>query len=693
MTKDKYDQFAFHHEKCSGFLEKDSDGIICKSCQSTLHLFRKKCSAKGASERNCNLNTLMKSNIYHSTSSHEKAKEVITEMSRRHNNLRNQKYRLQIKYDSLLNRTGVDISLEQSTTLFDNQTKELYTKFLDENISSVSQSELIKYICCKSWENAETARKKGKKNVRYCPIIIKFASYLKSKTGNSGYSFLSNVFTLPSCSTVDRYATLDSNAQDGILYETLDDMKQSLDLLLKTEHTNSSQERKDWACKGVLKFDEMKVKEKIVFNQHTNEIIGFVDGGIDVDVLKKEMIDMSNDETAGKNKKNLPPIAKHFLLFMFCRWDNVGNPMKRSVARYSVSNSTGEGLARKIIPIITALFTRGFIVNQVTFDGASENVSAMKQLGTITAEEAFADLVRNTKLPKDMKVGFYHPIKKDVVIYIGGEMPHWVKKFVNAMENSSKENSKRDLTYRNCKINLGMIHHVWASHQSQINSLQVVRKLTEDHFVKNPHSRMRVYLATQVLSQNVLQMIEDYCADNEEEKQRYSSLLLCVKYLDTLVDICNHPIDKNFKRDPEGNRYECITSDNHEYIKYLEEILKFFSDWDNESRNEVKDLNNFIPKTLFESFAWLVYGLKGVASQIPKGCAMVQRRGGTDHVEHEFSYIRHKNPNPGIADARGMIGQQTGFRSTNFAKNVKTNTRGDRMIPLDELREAKKRKT
>ena len=33
-----------------------------------------------------------------------------------------------------------------------------------------------------------------------------------------------------------------------------------------------------WKRSGVLKFDEMKIKEKIVFNPRTNKIIGFEDG-------------------------------------------------------------------------------------------------------------------------------------------------------------------------------------------------------------------------------------------------------------------------------------------------------------------------------------------------------------------------------------------------------------------------------
>ena len=40
-----------------------------------------------------------------------------------------------------------------------------------------------------------------------------------------------------------------------------------------------------WKRPGVLKFDEMKIKEKIVFNPHTNESIGFEDGVCNTDVI------------------------------------------------------------------------------------------------------------------------------------------------------------------------------------------------------------------------------------------------------------------------------------------------------------------------------------------------------------------------------------------------------------------------
>ena len=78
-----------------------------------------------------------------------------------------------------------------------------------------------------------------------------------------------------------------------------------------------------------------------------------------------------------------------------------------------------------------------------------------------------------------------------------------------------------------------------------------------------------------------------------------------------------------------------------------------------------------MPKTLFESFAWLVYGIKGVAMQIPAECSMNQRHGGTDDVEHEFATTRHKNPNPTLAETRGTLAKQTGHCAANFTKKVK----------------------
>lgn len=232
-------------------------------------------------------------------------------------------------------------------------------------------------------------------------------------------------------------------------------------------------------------------------------------------------------------------------------------------------------------------------------------------------------------------------------------MPHWIKKFVNALETSSSPKSGRDMAYCDSKINLEMIEKVWRNYQSGINLLQTIPKLTKDHFVKNAHSCMRVHLSAQLLSQNVLTMLTDYCDTSDaqcycdgnldtlfdclrkfgvhekkfqrsssEHFKEYSSLMLMIERLDTMIDIWNHPYDKTFKRDPDEKRYERINGMYHPYIIYLMNTLAIFADWKEESKRKGNS-NLFIPTTLYDSFSWLVYGIMGVALQILEGCSMI----------------------------------------------------------------------
>ena len=81
--------------------------------------------------------------------------------------------------------------------------------------------------------------------------------------------------------------------------------------------------------------------------------------------------------------------------------------IKRAVARYAVgAKLIGQELSKKIEVIIGSLYMQGFIVNQVTSDGASENVSALKLLATHKARDVFPSL--NPKFP-NVLVTCKHP--------------------------------------------------------------------------------------------------------------------------------------------------------------------------------------------------------------------------------------------------------------------------------------------
>ena len=57
------------------------------------------------------------------------------------------------------------------------------------------------------------------------------------------------------------------------------------------------------------------------------------------------------------------------------------------------------------------------------------------------------------------KMAFEHPhplYRKRVTIVIGGEMPHWVKKFRNAFDNKS-----RCLVFRGKEMSLLQVYNIW----------------------------------------------------------------------------------------------------------------------------------------------------------------------------------------------------------------------------------------
>ena len=199
---------------------------------------------------------------------------------------------------------------------------------------------------------------------------------------------------------------------------------------------------------------------------------------------------------------------------------------------------------------------------------------------------------------------------------------------------------------------------------------------------------MRVHLAAQILSKGVLDLLDKNLSAGD--RLEYESLLSTVQQLNNVIDIWNHPKSKRFLGEENNERYSNIKKETgkdimvHPYIEYLISVLKWFSDWRKETKENKTFKTKFIPNTLYESFCWLVCGIIGVASQIPDGYEMVQRRGGTDDLENEFARQRQSNSNPTIMDSRGMMAQAAGYRATDFTKNIKNNT-GDKRVYLKAL--------
>ena len=177
-------------------------------------------------------------------------------------------------------------------------------------------------------------------------------------------------------------------------------------------------------------------------------------------------------------------------------------------------------------------------------------------------------------------------------------MPHIIKKFVNAVERSGDEKNNTNLIFNEEKISLNWLYKIWLESEmcGDLRNL----KLTPEHFVgKNPHNRMHSFLAFQVCSNLVIELIKTY-ADKVDGITKYASTISILKRVDRLIDIMNSTRVK---------KCEPISSPNHCHIDELEEILNIFYEWKSEA---VNNNENFLPLTTFEDIISLYVGMIGL---------------------------------------------------------------------------------
>ena len=325
--------------------------------------------------------------------------------------------------------------------------------------------------------------------------------------------------------------------------------------------------------------------------------------------------------------------------------------------------------------VIAGLAQYGFIVNTIASDGASENRSANKKLATLTANDVLVnhpvkkDELMKVGFPMNMKVAFPHPsLSKDgVIIFIDSDMPHLIKKFVNALERSSSSDSDTDLHFRGHKLSLKMLHQLWCASGSNINdSIRNVNKLTKDHFFKNNYSRMRVHLAVQICSKNVVNMIDDY-AQICGGKVKYGPMREVILLMNNFIDIMNG-----------RKKVDCFSSPNDPKLDELMKLVSIFSEWKNESGS---NKNKFITTQSYEDLCWIVFAKVGVCTTYLKddnSLLLVPGHSGSDIVEHHFGHIRQTNTKPSILECKQATarGSDIGPISNMFSINSKSNTSG-----------------
>ena len=255
-------------------------------------------------------------------------------------------------------------------------------------------------------EQVKALSKSDSRQIKWHPALIKWCLHLKFISSGAYHSLRSSgVITLPSERTLCSYTHW---IKSGIGFQQAVD-----DQLLK--EMNISEEMHRYV---VLCWDEVKVKEGLVFDKHACELIGFTDLG-----------DINNDLNRLEQQCQSSPVgtvASHVLLFMV---RGLFTSVKFPYAHFATKSLTADTLFPIVWEVVEHLEASGLNVIAFTSDGASANRKFYNMHRKKT------ELVYRTE----------NPYRKGHSIFFFSDVPHLIKTTRNCWSNSFFHKESRTL--------------------------------------------------------------------------------------------------------------------------------------------------------------------------------------------------------------------------------------------------------
>ena len=262
------------------------------------------------------------------------------------------------------------------------------------------------------WAQQMEAMSKFPTQRRWHPMLIRWCLHLRMLSP-AAYDALRGIITLPCGRTLQDYTHYIKSGV-GIQPEVTKQLMQEVQI----------ETLQDWQKYVAVIFDEMKIKEGIVFDKHECKIIGFVDLGTVNNALR------SFEQSIG-GPSDTPHVAKDMLVFMV---RGLFIKLHFPYAQYPTRGVTADYLFPIAWEVVKNLELAGFKVLSLTGDKASPNRKffRMHRLGT-TQKSGITYKIRNP----------YSIEERD--IYFISDVPHLIKTVRNCWSNSFGHNHKRAL--------------------------------------------------------------------------------------------------------------------------------------------------------------------------------------------------------------------------------------------------------
>ena len=277
-------------------------------------------------------------------------------------------------------------------------------------------------------EQLKAAKVKDARQMRWHPTMIKWCLNLKLLSSSAYHSLRTGGFIkLPSERTLREY-THYFKSKTGFQAEVDQMLTEEVSL-----HGSS-----EWQSYLVILFDEMKVRESLVYDKHTCELIGFTKLGDLNDQL--DLLERSDVEH--------PTIANHILGVMV---RGVFTSLRFPYAHFPTTDTTGAKLYSIVWEAIERLERLQLKVVAVTADGASPNRKFFSMHSCSKSDVCY-------KTPNPYT-------KEDRHIYFFSDVPHLMKTTRNCWSHSFSNNNTRKLwvriNFNSCKSVPNISFHLY----------------------------------------------------------------------------------------------------------------------------------------------------------------------------------------------------------------------------------------
>ena len=299
----------------------------------------------------------------------------------------------------------------------------------------------------------------------------------------------------------------------------------------------------------ILLMDEMKIQEKLVWDKHTGNLIGFIDLG-DIDLHYSAL--QKTDE-----------IASHVLVFLV---RSIVNPLKFSFANFGTKNVTS-------IQLFTLFWKAVGILEDnceakvvgVTSDAASANRNMYRMHLNLERVEDKNENVDVTYRIRNVVTD------EDRYIYFISDVPHLIKTARNCLANSLFGRCTRNMWNDGKFLTWSHISKLFTDDLEC--GLHLIPKITAGHIQLTSFSVMNVRLAAQVLSESVYHALHNFGPPEAAATAKF--FLMFDKFFDCLnvknTDEATTKLKPFLKeyRSPDDERFTWLT----------DTFLKYFSDW------------------------------------------------------------------------------------------------------------------